>query len=67
MNKIENEAENRINKTENGQTEESESTDESPFNLIKEKSQESEKSYTCLTKSDLQKTQDRRNWGMRES
>ena len=43
MNKTENEGENRTNETENSQTEESESTDEFPFNLIREKSQESKK------------------------
>ena len=51
INKTENEADNRMNKTENSQTEESESTGEFPFNLIREKSQESEKSPNCLTKS----------------
>ena len=43
MNKTEKEAENRMNETKNSQTEESESTDELPFNLIREKSHESEK------------------------
>ena len=38
MNKTENEEEKRINKTENSQTEESEPTDEFPFNLMREKS-----------------------------
>ena len=66
-NKSENEAEDRMIETENSQTEESESTDEFPFNLIKEKSQESEKSPNCLTKSDLQKIQAQKNWGIRES
>ena len=46
MNKTENEAEDRMNETENWQIEESESTDEFRFNLIKEKCQESEKSPT---------------------
>ena len=36
INKTENEADNRMNKTENSQTEESESTGEFPFNLIRE-------------------------------
>ena len=67
MNKTENEAENRMNETENSQTWESESTDEFAFNLIREKSQESEKSPTCLTKSDLQKIKAQKSWGMRES
>ena len=67
INKTENEADNRMNKTENSQTEESESTGEFPFNLIREKSQESEKSPNCLTKSDLQKIQAQKSWGMRES
>ena len=67
MNKTENEAEDRTNETENSQTEESESTDEFPFNLIKGKSQESEKSPNCLTKSDLQKIQSQKNWGITES
>ena len=40
MNKTENEGENRMNETENSQTEESESTDELSFDLIKEKIQE---------------------------
>ena len=40
MSKTENEAENRMNETENIQTEESESTDELSFDLIKEKIQE---------------------------
>ena len=44
MNKTENEAENSMNETENNQTEESGSTNEGPFNLIREESQESEKS-----------------------
>ena len=66
-NKSENEAEDRMIETENSQTEESESTDEFSFNLIKEKSQESEKSPNCLTKSDLQKIQAQKNWGIRES
>ena len=56
-----------MNGTENSQTEESESKDEFPFNLIREKFQESEKSPTCLTKSDLEKKQSEKNWGMRES
>ena len=67
MNKTENEEENRINKTENSQTEESESTDEFPFNLIREKSQENQNFPNCLTKSDLQKMQAQKNWGMKES
>ena len=46
-----------MNETENSQTEESESTDEFPFNLIREKFQESKKSPNCLTKSDLHKIQ----------
>ena len=66
-NKSENEAEDRMIETENSQTEESESTDEFPFNLIKGKSQESEKSPNCLTKSDLQKIQSQKNWGITES
>ena len=53
MNKTENEAGNRMNETGNSQIEESESTDEFPFNIMREKSQESEKSPNCLTKSDL--------------
>ena len=57
MNKTKNEAENRMNETENSQTDESESTDELLFNIIREKSRESRKSLNCLTKSDLQKTQ----------
>ena len=57
INKTKNEAENRMNETENSQTDESESTDELLFNIIREKSQESRKSLNCLTKSDLQKTQ----------
>ena len=44
MNKTENEAKNRMNETENSRTEESESIDELPFNLMKEKSQVSEQS-----------------------
>ena len=55
MSKTENEAKNKMNKAENTQTEESESTNQYPFNLIKEESQESEKSLNCVTKSDLQK------------
>ena len=57
MNKTKNEAENRMNETENSQTDESEPTDELLFNIIREKSHESRKSLNCLTKSDLQKTQ----------
>ena len=67
MNKTENEAENRMNERENSQTEVSELTDEFPINLIREKSQESEKTPNCLTKSDLQKIQTQKNWGIRES
>ena len=67
MNKTENEGKNRMNETENSQTEESESIDELPFNLIKKKSQESEQSPNCLTKSDLQKIQAQKYWGIRES
>ena len=67
VNKSENEAEDRMIETENSKTEESESTDEFPFNLIKEKSQESEKSLNCPRKSDLQKIQAQKNWGIRES
>ena len=63
MNETENQAENRMNETENNQTKESEYTNEGPFNLIKEESQE--KSPNCLTKSDLQEV--RKNWGMKES
>ena len=66
MNKTKNEAEKRMNETENSQAEESESTDEFPFNLMREKSQESEKSPNCLI-SDLQMIQAQKNWGMRES
>ena len=44
MNETENEAENSMNETENNQIEESGSTNEGPFNLIREESQESEKS-----------------------
>ena len=51
MNKTENEAEHIMNETENNHTEESESTGEFHFNLIREKSQENEKSPNCLTKS----------------
>ena len=67
MNKTENEAKNRMNETENSRTEESESIDELPFNLIKEKSQVSEQSPNWLTKSDLQKRQAQKYWGIRES
>ena len=67
MNKTDKEAEDRTNETENSQSEESESTDEFPFNLIKGKSQESKKSPNCLTKSDLQKIQSQKNWGITES
>ena len=67
LNKTENEAENGMNETENSETKESESTDEFPFNFIREKSQESEKSPNCLTKSDLQKIQAQKNWEMRKS
>ena len=38
INKTESDEENRMNKTENSQTEESESRDEFLFNLIREKS-----------------------------
>ena len=55
MNKTENEAENRMNETENSQAEESESRDEFPFNLIREKSP------NYLTISDLQKIQAQKN------
>ena len=65
MDKTENKAENRMN--ENSQTKKSESTDEFYFNLVREKSQESEKSLNCLTKNGLQKIQAQNNWGMRES
>ena len=51
MSKTKNEAENSMNETENSQTEEGEPTDEFLFNLIREKSQESEKSPNSLTKS----------------
>ena len=51
--KTENEAENSMNETENSQTEEGEPTDEFPFNLIREKSQESEKCPNSLTKNGL--------------
>ena len=44
----------RMNETENNQIEESESTNECPFNLIWEEFQESKKSPNCLTNSDLQ-------------
>ena len=64
MNKTENEVESRMNETKNSQTEESESTNEYPFNLIRQESQESEKSPNCLTKSDLQKIQTQNNWAM---
>ena len=67
MNKTGNEAEIRMNETAHNQTDESESTDEFPFNLIREKSQENEKSPNCLTKSDLQKIQAQKNWEIRES
>ena len=67
MNKTGNEAEIRMNETANSQTEESESTDEFPFNLIREKSQENEKSPNCLTKTDLQKIQAPKNRKIRES
>ena len=40
MNKTENEAVKRMNETEKSQTEETESTNESPINLIREESQE---------------------------
>ena len=40
MNETENEAENRMNETENNQTKKGEYTNEGPFNLIKEESQE---------------------------
>ena len=43
-----------MNETENNQIEESESTNECPFNLIGEEFQESKKSPNCLTNSDLQ-------------
>ena len=43
-----------MNETENNQREESESTNEGPFNLVREESQESKKCPNCLTKSDLQ-------------
>ena len=46
MNKTKNEAENRMNETENSQTDESEPTDELLFNIIREKSQESRKLST---------------------
>ena len=61
INKPENEAENRMNETENSQTEESEPTYEFPFNLMRKKSQESEKSPNCLRKSELQKIQAQKN------
>ena len=67
MNKTRNEAEIRMNETANSQTEESESTDEFPFNLIREKSQENEKSPNCLTKTDLQNIQAQKNRKIRES
>ena len=67
MNKTGNEAEIRMNETANSQTEESESTDEFPFNLIREKSQENEKSPNCLTKTDLQNIQAQKNRKIRES
>ena len=66
MNKTENEVENRMNETENSHTEESESIDEFRFNLIREKSQENEKSPNCLTKSDLRRIQTQKNWGTRK-
>ena len=65
MNKTENEAVKRMNETANSQTEESESTNECPINLIREESQEREKSPNCLTKRDLQKIHAQKNWGMR--
>ena len=55
MNKTENEAVKRMNETEKSQTEESEWINECPINLIREESQEREKSPNCLTKRDLQK------------
>ena len=61
INKTKNEAENKMNETENSQTEESKSTNEYPFNLIREESQESEKSPNCLTKSDIQQMQAQKN------
>ena len=67
MNKTGNEAEIRMNETANSQTEESESIDEFPFNLIREKSQENEKSPNCLTKTDLQNIQAQKNRKIRES
>ena len=67
MNKTGNEAEIGMNETANSQTEESESTDEFPFNLIREKSQENEKSPNCLTKTDLQNIQAQKNRKIRES
>ena len=51
MSKAENETENRMNETENCQAEESKSTDELSFDLIKEKIQEGKKSPNCLTNS----------------
>ena len=67
MNKTENEAVKRMNETEKSQTEESEWINECPINLIREESQEREKSPNCLTKRDLQKIHAQKNWGMRES
>ena len=43
-----------MNETENNQIEESESTNECPFNLIWKEFQESKKFPNCLTNSDLQ-------------
>ena len=54
MNETENETESRINETENTQTDESESTNEDPFNLIRKEPQKNKKSPNCLTKNNLQ-------------
>ena len=54
MNETKNEAESRMNETENNQREENESSNEGRFSLIRKESQESNKSPNCLTKSDLQ-------------
>ena len=54
MNETENETESRINETENNQIDESGSTNEGCFNLIRKEPQENKKSPNCLTKNNLQ-------------
>ena len=54
MNETENETESRINETENTQADESESTNEDPFNLIRKEPKKNKKSPNCLTKNNLQ-------------